>query len=241
MTHTRLPISVAFAGLCIGCSTPVPEADTDPGAGSLEAVPADSLDVTSADSVMTLLVEASRCPPNPITGDSNPVGPDRHVDIGPERSLVLRDCLTEGEAFVTFRYERPVPELGGHLIAVSYYEGGGWLFVNEEDGAQYRLLGVPELAPGGRHFAVASLDLVASNNPNRLEIWRKGGTLRRVFSLDGGFDWGPTSVQWVSADSLTFWRAWSEGISGGQITYDSTQVVVTRSRAGWSVSDSTGT
>ncbi len=56
-----------------------------------------------------------------------------------------------------------------------YYEGSGFLLVDDRSGRQTRLNGMPFFSPEGDRFLVAPYDEENDPGPNNLEIWRRDG------------------------------------------------------------------
>ena len=122
-------------------------------------------------------------------------------------TVVLRDSITDGDAFIRYVYASYQRALDAHVVDVRYYEGGGALVVSDSTGRKTYLADLPRLSPDSVRFAVVSFDLEAGYEPNRVEIWRPGAdSLVSEFAHDFGTAAGPDSAVWRSADTLSFVR-----------------------------------
>jgi hypothetical protein len=123
------------------------------------------------------------------------------------KSVDFQDDTTEGDEFVRFRYLGHIAELRGHLLEQAYYEGGNYLLLTESSDVAAPLAGIPVVAPGGAHFAAASLDLEAAYDPNELQVFANtAGRPQLLFSLDGGELWGAEALRWLDPNTLEFTR-----------------------------------
>ncbi len=117
------------------------------------------------------------------------------------------DVIVDGDQAQRYLYRGYVPALDVHVVEVTFYEGGSFLVFHARSGTAKRVPGRPVASPDGHRFAVASLDLEAGYDPNRLEVWRITPTgFAREFALDGGRAWAPDSLAWRTPDSLKYVR-----------------------------------
>lgn len=119
-----------------------------------------------------------------------------------------------------YAYERLIPELGGVLIRVQYWEGNAYYLLRRGTGDTIRLDAPPILSPGETRFATASRSLVSGYNPNRLRVFRATGdsiTLEHTVE-PGGTLWGPSDARWVGEDTLRFARNRPHGGLGARCT-----------------------
>lgn len=120
-----------------------------------------------------------------------------------------------------------LPALEQHLLAIQYYEGGGFLLVGATTGRRQEIPSLPRVSPDGRRFAVYSsaMDTYASN---ALQIWRVSeGGLRLEWEAvigrgddsgrqgDDGSDWGPRDVIWTDREALRVYLEVSGDREGG--------------------------
>lgn len=65
------------------------------------------------------------------------------------------------------------PRARAFVVGEFYYEGGGFLLIDNQTGRQTRLQGMPIFSQDGEEFFVAPYDLEHDAGPNNLEIWRR--------------------------------------------------------------------
>ncbi|HEV2150444.1 MAG TPA: hypothetical protein VGR37_23795 [Longimicrobiaceae bacterium] len=133
---------------------------------------------------------------------------DRLLFQGTGRAnLPLEDDRTEGARTVLHRYAGWIPEIGHHLVQLSFYEGGGWLLVDGETTNQVQVLGPPVVAPDRSRFAATSVDLEAGYDPNGIQVWSMAqGFPRLEWGVDGGSTWGASDAAWIDANTVEFTR-----------------------------------
>jgi hypothetical protein len=97
-------------------------------------------------------------------------------------------------------------EAGGRRYAVVERilvpEGGEFLLIDRRTGRVTPVDGPPAVSPDGRHFATASLDLVAGHAPNRIRIYRvdeRGPTVEWEVEPR---EWGARDPVWADPATL---------------------------------------
>lgn len=119
----------------------------------------------------------------------------------------LENRSGEGDSSLRYRYHRSIEPLRMHLVAVSFYEGGTYVLVDERSGNQTHVMAPPLLSPDGRRFAAASLDLEAGYGPNGLQVWSVTGLGPRLeWEITGGESWGASDPAWLGPDVVEFTR-----------------------------------
>lgn len=89
-----------------------------------------------------------------------------------------------------------------HVLWRQYHEGNGVLLVNARTGRLVSVDDLPVPSPDAAYLAVASLDLEAMYNPNRVSVYRAAGDsliLEWALEPDG---WGPGEPVWSGARLL---------------------------------------
>jgi hypothetical protein len=85
-----------------------------------------------------------------------------------------------------------------HVLWVQYYEGSAVMLVSVATAEKQLVDAVPVASPDGRYMAVASGDLGAAYNPNRLSVWAfVGDSLELVWAVEPE-DWMPGRVRWIA-------------------------------------------
>jgi len=96
----------------------------------------------------------------------------------------------KGDESVTYYYVGHLPEAHLFVLAIGFYEGSGWMVVDDRTARTAELYGPPLLSPGNQYLAAANIDLVAGFDANGIQIVRltdEGPVVEYV--LDGQ-DWG---------------------------------------------------
>jgi hypothetical protein len=186
--------------------------------------------------LLRIAVQPDRCPQDPISGRVEPWGEPEAIDLGPEATLVLRDCLSEGEGQVLFRYDGPLGREGFHLVEYRLYEGGGWILVNAATGRQraLRAAGRPLLSPDGSLVALGGADLDGEYDPSGLWLLAfTDDSLMHVLELDGDGEWGAGGLGWITSDTLEYWEIRMSPSPVAGRWYDSTLHRAVRSEGVW--------
>lgn len=115
-----------------------------------------------------------------------------------------------GEEAASYRYRERLDPLGHFVIAEQWYEGGGYVLVDEETGQRQFVYGLPVISPDRTRLAVASLDLVAGYVPNLMQIFAAGpeglALEWQLVAADAGGTaaWGPAEVEWLDSRTVRF-------------------------------------
>jgi hypothetical protein len=129
------------------------------------------------------------------------------IRVSHGKPLVFVDTLAEGDQHHRYLYKSWMQDLGVHDVESWFYEGGVHLVVFGKTGHVTIIPDRPISSPDKQRFAVASEDLEAGYDPNRLEIWRVSARgLTREFVLDGGRAWGPRDLEWLSPSLIRYSR-----------------------------------
>ena len=105
---------------------------------------------------------------------------------------------------VRWSYQEHWRDRGWFVVHKQYYEGSGYVLIDDSTANRVAVPDRPIPAPGGRRFAVLSLDLVAGYSPNTVQMWRFPDERRRPPELENEFKpqrWGGIDGSW--SDSLT--------------------------------------
>ena len=133
-----------------------------------------------------------------------------------------------------FSYLGTLAEPPYHVLWQQYHEGNGVLLVNVASGTRVPVDALPVASPDGRFVVVASLDLDAAYNPNRIAIYRSvGDSLMREWSL-APTDWGPGAPIWIDSATVQVPRVTTDWTRGYEESILGTLTVVRRNGA-WEV------
>jgi hypothetical protein len=147
-------------------------------------------------------------------------------------SILLHDRDVEGEAAIWYSYREYLPVLGVYLVHAQYYEGDGYLMVDDADGVETPIHDLPIRSPDGRRFLTLSEDLFAGYNPNAIQIWASGATglvLEWSYRPPRG-EWGPAEGRWVDDDEIRLRKA-VIGENGRRELGG--EIVIRRAEKGW--------
>ncbi|MDF1505834.1 hypothetical protein PYV61_22975 [Roseisolibacter sp. H3M3-2] len=139
--------------------------------------------------------------PAPVSRDglALTIRPDSSAPV-----VLVDDTTSEGFDYVRHEYAGRLAGTSFHVVALSHYEGSGWLLVHARTGRRVGVDARPVVSPDGARLATASMDLVAEFDPTRLAVLRLDGDSAVVeWSHEPG-RWGPSDVRWVGADTLAF-------------------------------------
>jgi hypothetical protein len=148
-------------------------------------------------------------------------------------TAVLIDDTTGGEDYHVLRYDGRIPGTPYHGVALSYFEGRGYLLVHERTAKQSRLDARPVASPAGGWLATASFDLEAGFDANAVEILRPvRDTVESAWRIDP-VRWGPDSVAWRSEDTLLVVQRWATDSGPGR--YERREARVVRRGTAWAL------
>jgi hypothetical protein len=206
-----------FGALLAGCDQPSPRAEVPvppPAAATRETVtaPVGGFTVQLTDPCVSR--DYPTCAPSAEStalaatdGRIERRGTELRVRVPRRADLVLQDDTTEGERYVRHRYLGVLPGLPYDIIERGYYEGGAYLAIHHATGDTTVLDDLPLIAPGRARLLVASADLEAGYEPNRLTIYRVDSAGLRLDWQQETADyanttgWAADSARW--RDSLT--------------------------------------
>lgn len=114
---------------------------------------------------------------------------------------VQEDSRSEGVVYAVHDY---LPSIKAVIVHTIFWEGDGYLFVDQKSGRRTYLDAAPVLSPGGHHLVTASMDLATAYNPNRLQIWRLGTSGPELEWEWEAEDWAPDDPRWLNETTVTF-------------------------------------
>lgn len=149
------------------------------------------------------------------------------------RSLAVVDCNAPSESWLQHEYAGLDAAGRGHVISVSYYEGGAVQWVHATTGQVLSLASAPVFAADSQHFAIANADLEAGYTDNVFAIYRvtEAGA-EEVFRESGGDEYGAAEPRWLDAGTVQFTRV-HRASTPGQVLH--LPVTATRARDTWRV------
>lgn len=155
------------------------------------------------------------------------------IALSADRHLVFADCDAATEQWLHHEYAGLDAAGRGHVISVSYYEGGTTLWVHATTGQVLSLASAPVFAPDRQHFAIANADLEAGYTDNVFAIYRvtESGA-QQVFRESGGDEYGAAEPRWLDAGTVQFTRV-HRASTPGQVLH--LPVTATRADTTWRV------
>jgi serine/threonine protein kinase len=97
-----------------------------------------------------------------------------------------------------------LPDIGYFVLHRQYYEGNTYLLVDDRQGRQFEVTGLPLVSPDRKRLVVASIGLDAAYSINKLTVLRLDeGGLETEATFDPQ-DWGPSDVEWVDGETIRF-------------------------------------
>ncbi len=123
--------------------------------------------------------------------------PGRTVRLADER-----DEQTVGYTTLVHSYLGRVGPARHHLVLRIHHEHSVHLLIHASSGRSAQMPAYPVASPDGRHFVVASEDLVAGFQPNVVEIWSASAN---AFRREAQFkpSWGPRAAFWTGHSNLS--------------------------------------
>lgn len=194
----RLLLAVVAAGT-LACNQPRPHAAFDSRAPSLRAAEDPALALPNSRAVRhgdTLVLA--------LSGGS---------------TLRLVDDTTEGDRYVRYIYRGPLSGTRLHMIEAGFYESGVYLLVDDTTGHKTFVDDAPIASPNGTLVAVASMDMEAGYEPNRLTLYATSAdSLSQVWRQESK-EWGPEGIAWHGNDSLMVVQAFPTDSGPGSYTH----------------------
>ncbi len=114
-----------------------------------------------------------------------------------------QDVLSDSyETAISYNFVGYLDSLNYYVIRLQYYEGGGFMLVDQKDGQEYPISDFPVLSPNGNAFVCAHADVAAGYDPNSLQIWHiSSGKPLLSYELNPK-DWGPSKVNWLGNERI---------------------------------------
>lgn len=103
-----------------------------------------------------------------------------------------------------YNFVQYYPEIGYALIAIHYYEGGAYYFVNLSSGKESEIAAFPVLSPDRKRIGVANTDLAAYFTPNILAVYALNQNGLVTEFIEKQDDWGAENIRWITNEELTF-------------------------------------
>ena len=124
----------------------------------------------------------------------------------------LKDVNIDGQELKTvlYSFREFLPDLGYYLVQEDFYEGGGYLMVNCQNGKRYPLHDLFLLSPDRKRLATVLNS--EAHNPTAIQIW---SISPEKMTMEWSFDpkvWGPTDGAWQNNDTLTFAKTNDDGV-----------------------------
>jgi hypothetical protein len=97
-----------------------------------------------------------------------------------------------------------LPEVGYFVLHRQYYEGNSYVLVDDRQGSQFDVNGLPVVSPDLRRMVMTSFDLEAGYLPNMLLILRRDDAGLQTEASFSPQDWGPSDAVWVDGETIRF-------------------------------------
>src|SRR5688572_6752447 len=107
-----------------------------------------------------------------------------------------------------YNFENFFPDINYYLLRVQFYEGDGWMLVNQKNGASQFVGGRPYFSPDKKQVIAGNLDLEAGYSFNGLQYFIVvGDSLKKEWELEIN-NWGPEAIKWTSNNSVDIKKAY---------------------------------
>ena len=111
--------------------------------------------------------------------------------------VTLDNILTESDDYVQFDYAYYEPKMSSYVVRTTYYEGGGYLLINDKSGKRTNIWGYPKPAPNHQHMVVTNADLVAGFEANGVQVLGFTGKGLEVIFEKELVDYQPVQPKWI--------------------------------------------
>ena len=137
-------------------------------------------------------------------------------------TLTLRDSSDAHGGVIGYSYRGRVRQSQYHLVELQFYEGGGYLLINERSGWKTFSNGVPIASPDGERLAAGNVDLEAEFSPTTIQVWRVAAdTLVLEWEHDllaaraeNDSVWGPGGLRWTGPAEIVVTKEYLFGVRG---------------------------
>lgn len=119
----------------------------------------------------------------------------------------FEDVLSENySTAVSYSFVGYLEGLDYYVIRLQYYEGCGFMLIDQNDGKEYVVADLPNLSPDGKTFVCLHSDVAAQYNSNAIQVWHVlEGKLVLAFEVNPK-QWGPSSAIWKDNDNMEITR-----------------------------------
>jgi hypothetical protein len=114
---------------------------------------------------------------------------------------VFKDTLSESYTDVAYSFRAYLKAIGYFLIAVQFYEGGGYLMINDNTGKEFFILDLPTISPSKQRLVSSSN--YAEIEDSGIQIWRlTSNEMVLEWSIESA-DWGAKNAIWLDDKTIS--------------------------------------
>jgi len=151
------------------------------------------------------------------------------------KTVVLKDSGDEvgkGVATVIFYSFRDyLKDIGYFLVHTAFWEGDGYLMINDHTGYQYRIHDLPILSPDRKRLATISFSV--AYNPSDIQIWQLTPVAMTLeWTLDPE-DWRPSGGVWLDSSTLILVKQFPIPDFYKGLTFRKEPAVLKKGPSGW--------
>ena len=126
---------------------------------------------------------------------------------GTKKKVILENTSAEQDiedesGIIRYNYLGNLKDISQWLVVIYYYEGWGYLMIDQRTGEKKEVYGIPAISPDKKKFICSSADLIADYNYNGLQLFKvnkKGIELEWERKLT---KWGPEKLVWETKNSI---------------------------------------
>jgi hypothetical protein len=153
------------------------------------------------------------------------------------KTVVLKDSEEKvGETvskFIFYSFREHLKNIGYFLVHTQFWEGDGYLMINDRTGRQYRIHDLPILSPDQQRLATISFSV--AYNPSDIQIWRLTPvSMTLEWSLEPE-DWRPSGGVWLDNDTLTLVKQFPIMDFYKDLTFRQEAAVLQKGPSGWNL------
>lgn len=143
------------------------------------------------------------------------VGKSLFLTLKDSKKVELADKGDDTDELEHYIYQGRLKGISHYIVRVQYYEGGGYLVINENSGEMVHIIDPLVVSPSKKYAIAGNCDLVAGYTFNGIELYEiQNNNLVLVGKkeLEG---WGPKKLYWQNDSTLIGERNVFDGSSSG--------------------------
>ena len=147
------------------------------------------------------------------------------------KTKVYVDVLSESyETAISYNFVDYLDSLNFYVLRMQYYEGCGFLLIDQKDGQEYPIGSFPILSPNGAAFVCTYSDVAAQYNLNSIQVWHMSDRKPVLAYEFNPEKWGPSDAVWDGNNRIKISRMGFDQNAFKEIALPSTQLNMVEGR-----------